>query len=177
MLSTKTNKYIIALAVLVSLPLLAQHDEKVEIGEPINLKTEEMSPVENSPISTNIPGVAIDGYDPVAYFLENKAVKGNKEHVCDYNGTQWQFSSQENRDRFLANPEKYAPQFGGYCALSITHNEIVVSDPESFVIKDDKLYLYVNETGLNKDIEKKPITFKENTKKRKANWFKYQASF
>jgi YHS domain-containing protein len=65
-------------------------------------------------VNTNWFGVAIKGYDPVAYFTEGQAVKGKKEFEYEWQDAKWRFSSAENRDLFAANPEKYAPQYGGF---------------------------------------------------------------
>ena len=179
MLSNKINKYLVVLTVMVSLPLVAQNEPLTQPGGVVERFAEgdTTTVAKHSPVSTNIPGVAIDGYDPVAYFTQNKAVKGDEALVCDYNGTTWRFSNKEHRDLFLSDPEKYAPQFGGFCAQSITHNQIVISNPEAFVVKDDKLYLYVDEAPQIKDVERKPIQFKSLTEKREQNWFKFESRF
>jgi len=64
-------------------------------------------------------GLAIRGHDPVAYFTEGRPVRGSAEHVAEWNGATWQFASAQNRDAFLADPEAYAPQFGGFCAWAV----------------------------------------------------------
>ena len=96
---------------------------------------------------------AIKGYDTVAYFTENKPVKGLKEFNTEYQGAQWYFSSQENLDLFLADPEKFAPQYGGYCAYAVAKNTTASIKPELFTIEDGKLYLNynneINETWQN----------------------------
>ncbi|WP_293368968.1 YHS domain-containing (seleno)protein [Nevskia sp.] len=86
-------------------------------------------------------GAAIGGYDPVAYFVDSKPVKGSKEIFEDWNGARWLFVSTENRDRFRNAPEQYAPQFGGYCAYAVSHEYTAKTDPAAFTIVDDKLYL------------------------------------
>lgn len=86
--------------------------------------------------------VAIEGYDTVAYFTEGKAVPGTAEISTDWEGVTWQFASAENRDRFIADPEAYAPQFGGLCAEGVAYGEISANlAPEVFAIVDGKLYL------------------------------------
>lgn len=97
------------------------------------------------PIYTSFfSNVAIKGYDTVAYFTENKAVKGSKDFVTEYKGATWHFSSQENLDLFLSEPEKYEPQYGGYCAYAVAQNTTASIKPELFTIVDDKLYLNYN---------------------------------
>lgn len=89
-------------------------------------------------------GIAIRGYDPVAYFKQSKPVKGQETISHDWNGVKWLFSSEENKEDFKANPEKFAPQFGGYCAYGLSENHKSPTEPEAFTIVDDKLYLNYN---------------------------------
>jgi YHS domain-containing protein len=84
---------------------------------------------------------AINGYDAVAYFTVNKAVRGEDKLVTDWMGAKWKFSTQSHLDLFKANPEKYAPQYGGYCAYGVTQGYLVKVDPEQFSVIDGKLYL------------------------------------
>jgi YHS domain-containing protein len=84
---------------------------------------------------------AIRGYDAVAYFTERKPIKGSKDYVVEWNGARWYFASAKNRDRFKAEPEKYAPQYGGYCAWAVTNGYTASTDPEAWRIVDGKLYL------------------------------------
>ncbi|WP_133407426.1 YHS domain-containing (seleno)protein [Parashewanella tropica] len=85
---------------------------------------------------------AVSGYDTVAYFTEGKPVKGSSKWQTEYKGADWYFSSQENLKKFKANPEAYAPQFGGYCAWAIAaKNDFASGDPKQWAIVDGKLYL------------------------------------
>jgi YHS domain-containing protein len=88
-------------------------------------------------------GVAINGYDPVAYFLDNRAVKGSEKYSYDWLGTPWYFASDEHRELFKKDPVKYAPQYGGYCAAEVAGSGSVTVNinPEAFAIIDGKLYL------------------------------------
>lgn len=86
-------------------------------------------------------GVAIKGYDPVAYFEESKPVKGSKEFTHEWMGAKWQFASAPNRDLFAASPEKYAPQYGGYCAWAVSNNYTAETDPDAWTIRDGRLFL------------------------------------
>ena len=87
-------------------------------------------------------GVAIMGYDTVAYFTEGKAVKGSENFSYEWLGTPWYFASSKHRDMFISEPIKYAPQYGGYCAGEVAHGSVTVNtDPEAFKIIDGKLYL------------------------------------
>jgi len=86
-------------------------------------------------------GAVIKGYDTVAYFTQGKAVKGDKAITATYLGETWRFSSQENKELFVADPAAYAPQYGGYCAFAMANDNIAPIDPEAFTIVDGKLYL------------------------------------
>jgi YHS domain-containing protein len=89
-------------------------------------------------------GVAIKGYDPVAYFTEGKPVAGSPEHTFEYKGSTFRFASPANRDTFTADPEKYAPRYGGFCAFGAAGGYKAKIEPEAFTIVDDKLYLNYN---------------------------------
>lgn len=86
-------------------------------------------------------GIAIKGYDPVAYFFQNKAVQGSDSYSFDWSGSKWKFISQANLDSFKIAPEKYAPQYGGYCAYGCSENHKAPTDPNAFTIVGNKLYL------------------------------------
>ena len=87
-------------------------------------------------------GVAIMGYDTVAYFTDGKAVKGSEEFTYDWLGTPWHFASKKHQEMFMSDPVKYAPQYGGYCAGEVVAGSVTVNvDPEAFKIIDGKLYL------------------------------------
>ncbi|MCH9670228.1 MAG: YHS domain-containing protein [Gammaproteobacteria bacterium] len=89
-------------------------------------------------------GPAISGFDPVAYFTEAKPVPGDAKFSADYDGATWHFSSAENLARFEADPGKYAPQYGGYCAYAVSVGKTAPIDPAAWKIVDDKLYLNYN---------------------------------
>ena len=90
-------------------------------------------------------GAAIRGYDPVAYFTDGKATRGSPEYTTQYQGSTFQFSSREHRDAFAADPEKYAPQYRGYCAYGTSTGYKAAVDPSEFTIVNGKLYLNYNE--------------------------------
>lgn len=96
-----------------------------------------LSPVNKSLLG----GVAIEGYDPVAYFTESRPVEGRKQWSHEWNGATWRFASAANRDLFAKEPEKYAPQYGGYCAYAVSKGYTADIDPEAWKIVDGKLYL------------------------------------
>ena len=85
--------------------------------------------------------VAIHGYDTVAYFTEGEPTKGSTEFEHSWQDARWQFASATNRDLFTANPDRYAPQYGGYCALGLSAGEYADIDPNAWTIVDGKLYL------------------------------------
>jgi YHS domain-containing protein len=86
-------------------------------------------------------GTAIEGYDPVAYFNDDHPVEGDSDYLYEWMGATWYFASAENRDLFVADPEKYAPQYGGYCAWAVSQGYTAKIDPQAWTIVDDKLYL------------------------------------
>jgi len=87
---------------------------------------------------------AIDGYDAVAFFTDSAAVKGDKAFTTEWNGASWCFASAENLDAFKSNPEKYAPQYGGYCAYGTADGHLSPTQAETWTILDNKLYFNYN---------------------------------
>jgi YHS domain-containing protein len=94
-------------------------------------------------------GVAIRGTDTVAYFTQGKPVSGSDEFTTQWQDATWKFSSQEHLNLFIAAPEKYAPQFGGYCAYGVVKGQLVKIEPENWTIIDEKLYLNFNNSIQN----------------------------
>lgn len=88
--------------------------------------------------------IAIQGYDPVAYFESNKPIEGKKEITAEFNGAVYYFSSESNKALFLKSPSQYEPQFGGFCAYGISEGHEAPIKPEAFTIVDNKLYLNYN---------------------------------
>lgn len=93
------------------------------------------------PVNHDRAGVAIHGYDPVAYFQSGKPVEGAAEWVHSWRGATWRFATEKNRDLFAADPERYAPQYGGYCAYAVSKDTTADIDPQAWKIVDGKLYL------------------------------------
>ena len=85
--------------------------------------------------------LALGGHDPVAYFNEGKPVKGDARFELEHMGAKWLFATAANRDAFKAAPERYAPQYGGYCAWAISQGKTASGDPQFWKIVDNKLYL------------------------------------
>jgi len=114
--------------------------------------------------------VAIQGYDPVGYFENNKAIEGNKEIKTELNGAIYYFSSESNKALFLKNPAQYEPQFGGFCAYGMSEGYEASIQPEAFTIVDNKLF-------LNYNLKVKEMWSKEQTariEKAFENWEKIQ---
>lgn len=93
---------------------------------------------------------AIDGYDPVAYFVNQQPQKGSSDFEYSWNGAKWYFASQENLNSFSKEPQKYTPQFGGYCAYAVSQGYTYAINPEAWKIVNGKLYL-----NYSKSIQKK----------------------
>jgi hypothetical protein len=86
--------------------------------------------------------LAIKGYDPVAYFTDGKPVRGLSEFEYQWDDYRWQFASASHRDMFKTDPVHFAPQFGNYCAMALSLGQIVVANPENWLISDGKLYVF-----------------------------------
>lgn len=93
-------------------------------------------------IFTDESGIAIKGYDSVAFFTDGKPVKGSSEFKAEWSGATWYFASAEHRDLFVASPEKYAPQYGGWCAYGASRGYAAKTEPDqAWTVSDGKLYL------------------------------------
>ena len=116
--------------------------------------------------------VAIQGYDPVSYFTQKKAVKGKKELTASYEGATYNFSSQANKETFAKNPSGYEPQYGGWCAYAMgAKGEKVEVDPETFKIVNGKLFLFYN-AYFNNTLKSWNKDEANLNKKADANWKK-----
>ncbi len=118
------------------------------------------------PINKNSEGVALKGYDPVAYFKENKPVKGLSQFSREWMGAKWYFSSAANSEMFLADPQKYAPQYGGYCAYAVSKGHTADISPNNWKIVGSKLYL--NNGWFAEKLWGRNIP--ENIEKANQNW-------
>jgi len=123
--------------------------------------------VAKDPVYTGIfSSLAVSGYDPVAYFTEGKPVEGRSDFEYEWNGATWRFVDQNNLDTFKANPEVYAPQFGGYCAWAVAQGSTASSDPDAWRIVDGKLYL-----NYSKSVQEKWLQdISGNIAKADKNW-------
>ena len=113
--------------------------------------------------------IAIKGYDTVAYFKAGKALKGSESFTFQWRNRTWYFLSSENRELFAASPEKYAPQYDGYCAWALTEARLAKTDPEVWKIVDGKLYLNCSQEAYQKWSRDIP----GNIKKADENWLKF----
>lgn len=121
-------------------------------------------------------GIAIQGYDAVAYFTQNKAVKGSAANTVNYKNVTYRFASAANLKAFQENPDKYEPQYGGWCAYAMGANgEKVEVDPETFKIKDGKLFLFYH-TFINNTLTKWNKDEPNLHKKADASWTKFTQS-
>ena len=116
-----TRRLVLTLGMVAALPVLAAS--------------------KSDPINKDGSGVAIKGYDPVAYFTQSKPVKGSSAFTYQWMNATWWFASAEDRDEFARSPEKYAPQYGGYCAYGVSQGHTAPIDPEAWTIVEGKLYL------------------------------------
>ena len=91
-------------------------------------------------------GVALGGYDPVAYFTEKMSKPGKAEFKASWNGVDWYFANVENMKAFTATPEKFAPQYGGFCAYAAANGSVAGGDPEAWTVVDGKLYINLSDS-------------------------------
>ncbi len=97
-------------------------------------------------INVNKDNVALGGYDVVAYFTQNQALRGSQKYAAQYKGVNFWFTNAEHKKLFLQNPQKYLPQYGGWCAFAMaTKGARVPSDPKTFKLYNGKLYLFFND--------------------------------
>jgi YHS domain-containing protein len=98
--------------------------------------------------SKNEIRIALDGYDPVAYFTDGHPVKGSQEFTFAFDDAVYYFNSAEHRAMFAADPDRYAPQYSGYCAVSVSIGKKVHADPEAWIISDGKLFVFGGKEGV-----------------------------
>jgi YHS domain-containing protein len=117
-------------------------------------------------VNVDKSGVAIQGYDPVAFFADGKPVKGDQKFLAKHDGAIYFFASKEHKDLFKADPAKYTPEFGGYCAYGVSRNKLVEIDVDAFQVVDGKLLLQYSK-GVRDDFN---ADAKANLAKANANW-------
>lgn len=134
------------MAAIVAMPVIASDPQKM--------------------VNTGPDRVAIKGYDTVAYFTKAQPIKGKPEFSFSWNDAQWYFTNTAHRDLFAANPEHYAPEFGGFCSMALAVGKVKDIDPEVWTIIDGKLYLNFSKTFRHKFRQNAT----ENIKKAEENW-------
>ncbi len=120
----------------------------------------------NIDMNADANDITLRGYDTVAYFKQNKPVKGSNKFSATYKNAIYHFSTEENRDLFRGNSEKYAPQFGGYCAMGVALEKKLDVDPNAWTIIEGRLYMNLNLAVLKKWSEAIP----GNIKTANENW-------
>ncbi len=116
--------------------------------------------------------VALKGYDPVSYFTDGRPEKGSSEFTFAFDDTTYWFKSAEHRTLFAADPEHYAPQFDGYCAVQVSRGHKVEADPEAWTITNGKLYVFSGKPGVP-IFQEQPVAI---AKKANENWSKLRAT-
>jgi YHS domain-containing protein len=117
-------------------------------------------------VNLNDKGVIIEGYDPVAYFTDNKAIKGNEKFAAQYEGATYWFVSAEHAELFKSDPKKYAPQYGAFCGYAVSIGKLRPVDPTIYQVEDGRLILQHTQEAFdlfNKDL-------KSSTAKADMNW-------
>ncbi|HSS95822.1 MAG TPA: YHS domain-containing (seleno)protein [Terriglobales bacterium] len=117
-------------------------------------------------VNVDKTGLGLKGYDPVAYFTENKPVMGNPQFVSTYNGARYQFASAANKSAFEAMPSKYEPQFGGFCAYAASEGHTAKIEPDAFEVLNGRLLLQYDR-DVREMFNKDP---QGRLKKADANW-------
>ena len=120
---------------------------------------------------TFMGGVAIKGYDPVAYFTQGRPAKGSAKFTEEWLGASWHFANAKHREAFVRNPEKYTPQFGGYCSKAMSDAFLKSLDPNAWHIIDGKLYVFASKKGRKNFLKDIP----GRSAKAAANWEKIKA--
>jgi YHS domain-containing protein len=133
-----------ALSLLLPLAGVARAAEPAPLAAAV--RAEDPKPTERDVSHFNLgkSGLALEGHDPVAYFPEGggKPLKGDAKFSATHKGVTYHFATEANRQLFLKDPAKFEPQYGGWCAYAIPGKEKVEVDPESFVVREGKLYLF-----------------------------------
>jgi YHS domain-containing protein len=144
------SRIITTAGAVLTLAMLTAHGVRAEPASDVN----------------QIDGIALHGFDPVAYFTQNKAVKGDAQLTAQYKGITYEFASKEDQAAFQADPAKYVPQYGGFCAFAVSKGAKADIDPHAFAINDGKLYVQNSEKAL----QLYQGDVKGNTEKADHNW-------
>jgi YHS domain-containing protein len=125
------------------------------VGALVSTATQAAVPGSASPVNVDNAGLALRGFDPVAYFDTGKPAQGDAAITATFNGAHYLFASEAHRQAFVAEPTKYVPQFGGFCAVGTSFGEKVDADPTTGRVVDGKLYVNFNDKAqaiFNKDV-------------------------
>jgi YHS domain-containing protein len=125
---------------------------------------------QNAPVAAT--RIALKGYDPVSYFTDGKPEKGSSEFTFAFDDTTYWFKNAEHRALFAADPEHYAPQFDGYCAIQVSRGQKIEADPEAWTITNGKLFVFSAKPGVP-IFQEQPVAIAE---KAKENWPKLRAA-
>jgi len=106
-----------------------------------------MAPVQAADLSKTWAGIAIDGYDATSYFIAGEARTGDKRYEFQWQGATWRFATEQGRDKFAANPDRYRPEYGGFCANGMSEGHKIEGSGTIWRIIDDKLYLFYADRG------------------------------
>lgn len=128
----------------MSLPFLSRRMALTAVAVTVGIMSVGAHAAARVDLNQNDQGIMLHGYDPVAYFTSGAATQGSPEFRVEFDGTTYQFASAANRDAFLAQPAKYAPAYGGFCAMGTALEKKLDGDPQVWRIVDDRLYLNVN---------------------------------
>jgi YHS domain-containing protein len=148
-----------AASVLASAPV-------AQTAQAQNTPAKRAATLATSPINIDADGVALHGYDPVAYFTTGTPTQGRREYAATHVGATYHFASADHRATFLADPDRYAPQYGGYCAMGVTGGAKFDIDPTAWRVENGKLY-------LNKDPRTQRVWLRDvpgNIVKADAKW-------
>ena len=149
----RIQSYSIFLSLIAGLSLYSVgHAQNAQVKPELSVTPIADSQKAMTPISTTLgktaswqgEKVALKGRDVVSYHQSSKSLKGKKKYSANWDSSTWRFASEENRDLFLKNPEKYTPQFGGYCPVALADNHAKVGLSKHYTVIDEKLYLNYN---------------------------------
>jgi len=141
MMHVRARSFTLVAMVFTATSLLLSNTARAQMGPPKPANASSMSMLTPTLVNTDKDGLAMHGYDPVAYFTAGAPTKGAAAFSTTWNGATYQFASAANRDAFVAKPDSYAPQYGGYCAMGITGGAKFDIDPDAWRVENGKLYL------------------------------------
>lgn len=153
-ISQKILGILIPLALMTVSPMVLAQTQSSEI-----VQTEAVDIAKDQrPASWHGKKVALRGRDVVSFSEGSKPIKGSKKYAAEWDNTKWYFSNEKNRDLFESNPDKYIPEFGGWCPVALSRGEVKVGRTNQFTRVDEKLYLNYNKTA-QREFAKDPDTY------------------